>query len=229
MEQPVIRNVAVVIPAYNEGPKISETIFDLIRFFEPSKIVVVDDGSSDNTLKEAEATGATILHHPINLGQGAALQTGITYALSNDEVEYILTFDADGQHSIDSALYMIEEIKNSNFDVILGSRFLDQKALSMPNKKKLILRLGIIFTRFDSGLKVTDTHNGLRVMNRKFASSLSIKHSGMAHASEILNHIKSVNARWKELPAQIYYTEYSMRKGQSVLNAVNILTEMMYR
>jgi hypothetical protein len=124
---------------------------------------------------------------------------------------------------------MIHEIKTSKVEIILGSRFLEKNAIGMPSKKKIILRLGIAFTRIDSGLKVTDTHNGLRVMNRKFASSLQIKHAGMAHASEILNHIKDVGATWKEFPAQIYYTEYSMRKGQSVLNAVNILTEMLYK
>ncbi len=229
MNRAPIGNVAVVVPAYNEGPKISETITELKSFFEPRNLIIVDDGSSDHTFQEATATGASVLRHPINLGQGAALQTGITYALSRNDIEYILTFDADGQHSIESAIEMIKEITNSNLDIILGSRFLEETAKNMPNKKKLILRLGIIFTRIDSGLKVTDTHNGLRVMNRKFAQSLSIKHSGMAHASEILNHIKAVNATWKELPAQIYYTDYSMRKGQSVLNAVNILTEMMYR
>jgi glycosyltransferase involved in cell wall biosynthesis len=227
MNETNLDDVAVVIPAFNEGSRISETVHDLSGIFK--NVIVVDDGSSDNTFSEASQTYARVLKHPINLGQGAALQTGITKALENKDIQFILTFDADGQHSVDSAVAMIHEIKTSKVEIILGSRFLEKNAIGMPSKKKIILRLGIAFTRIDSGLKVTDTHNGLRVMNRKFASSLQIKHAGMAHASEILNHIKDVGATWKEFPAQIYYTEYSMRKGQSVLNAVNILTEMLYK
>lgn len=220
-------DVAVIVPAFNEESKIAETINELKPHF--NNVIVVDDGSSDETYHESLAQGVTSLRHPINLGQGAALQTGISYALLNPKIEYILTFDADGQHSISSALAMAEEIKKVGVDIILGSRFLENTFTNMPSKKKLILRLGIIFTRIDSGLKVTDTHNGLRIMSRNFARSLRIQHSGMAHASEILSHIKDTDADWKELPAQIYYTNYSMRKGQSILNAINILTEMIFR
>lgn len=220
-------NVAVIVPAFNEESKIDETINELKPYFK--NIIVIDDGSSDETYRKTLAQNVTSLRHPINLGQGAALQTGISYALLNPKIEYILTFDADGQHSISSALAMAEEIKKVNVDIILGSRFLENSFTDMPLKKKLILKLGIIFTRIDSGLKVTDTHNGLRIMKRDFASSLKIQHSGMAHASEILSHIKNTKASWKELPAQIYYTNYSIRKGQSILNAVNIITEMIFR
>lgn len=220
-------DVAVVVPAFNEESKVIETLNELSQFFE--NIILVDDGSSDRTTEFAKSTKQTVLTHPINLGQGAALQTGITKALQNESVNYILTFDADGQHSVSSAIAMIEAIKSSGCNVMLGSRFLETEAINMPSKKKFILRLGIIFTRFDSGLKITDTHNGLRVMDRSFASSLKINHAGMAHASEILNHIRNVDAKWQEFPAQIYYTEYSMGKGQSIFNAINILTEMIYK
>lgn len=220
-------DVAVVVPAFNEENKVLETISGLEYFFQ--NIVVIDDGSSDRTTELAKSTKHTVLTHPINLGQGAALQTGITKALENESIKYILTFDADGQHSVSSAVSMIEALKASDCNIMLGSRFLETEALNMPAKKKIILRLGILFTRFDSGLKVTDTHNGLRVMDRNFASSLKINHAGMAHASEILNHIRNVNAKWQEFPAQIYYTEYSISKGQSIFNAINILTEMIYK
>jgi glycosyltransferase involved in cell wall biosynthesis len=227
MEPSKFDDVVVVIPAFNEGTKITETIKEVKNIFK--NLVVVDDGSTDNTISLIRELDVIAVRHPINLGQGAALQTGITKALSNSKFNYILTFDADGQHSVDSAVQMVEEIKFHNVDVVLGSRFLKDRAIDMPSKKKVVLRLGIAFTRIDSGLKITDTHNGLRVMNRKFASTLQIQHAGMAHASEILNHIKETGASWREYPAQIFYTEYSMRKGQSVLNAINILTEMIYK
>lgn len=222
-----LENVVVVIAAYNEEKKIAETINDLRRVF--TRIIVVDDGSVDQTASIAEKLGVTILRHPINLGQGAAIQTGIKKALTDPDTYYVLTFDADGQHSIKSAREMISVAETSGVDLVLGSRFLDNTHYGMPLNKKLILKLGIVFTRFDTGLKVTDVHNGLRVMNRSFAESLSIQKFGMAHASEILSHAKKINAKWIECPVEIFYTDYSMKKGQSVFNAINILTEMLHK
>lgn len=220
-------DVAVVIPAFNEAPRIRETLNEVNQHF--SNIFVVDDGSTDETFFEAKKTLVEVTRHPINLGQGAAIQTGITKALMNPDINFIVTFDADGQHSINSAIGIVREIKNSQVDIIIGSRFLEETSTNMPSQKKIILKLGIIFTRLDSGLRVTDTHNGLRVMNRKFAQSLNIRHPGMAHASEIVKHIKISQAKWKEFPAQIIYTNYSVNKGQSILNAINILTELTYK
>lgn len=216
----------VVVPAFNEANQIESTLQDLKRYF--SKIIVVDDGSSDNTYETVTQNQIVCIKHPINLGQGAALQTGITYALDYLNAEYIITFDADGQHSAESAREMLKYLIESNLEVVLGSRFIEN-ADSVPFKKRLILKLGIVFTRFDTGLPVTDTHNGLRAMSKSFASSLKIKQAGMAHASEIISHVRNSNVSWKEFPTEIKYTEYSVKKGQSILNAVNILAEMLHR
>lgn len=220
-------NVAVVVPAFNEGKKIFETLKEILEHFK--NVIVIDDGSTDNTFQAIKGLKVSAIKHPINLGQGAALQTGIRQALLNPKIDYVLTFDADGQHSLNSALEMILEIQNSGLDIILGSRFLKENLSSVPLKKKLILRLGIWFTRFDTGLKVTDTHNGLRVFNREFAESLKIQNAGMAHASEILTHIKNTKAKWQEFPVKIFYTDYSIGKGQSIFNAINIFTEMIIK
>lgn len=220
-------DTGIIIPAYNEQSKISEIVKSLQKYF--SNIFIVDDGSADNTYHAAKSTGAEVIRHPINLGQGAALQTGLTRALENPNLNYFLTFDADGQHSIESALEMLYLSKKTNVDLVMGSRFLRDTHSGMPQKKKFILKLAVLYTRFDTGLNVTDTHNGLRVMNRNFAKSLSIRKNGMAHASEILTHAKQTRASWLESPAQIYYTEYSIKKGQSIFNAINILTEMIHK
>jgi glycosyltransferase involved in cell wall biosynthesis len=226
--KPKISDVAVVIPSFNEAKKIQQVINELKLHF--NFIVVVDDGSSDDTESILRDSEIIYLKHPINLGQGAALQTGISFAVDVPDIEYILNFDADGQHSISSALNFVEVIKETNVDIVMGSRFIDLNHDSgMPRKKKIILRLGIIFTRLNTGLKVTDTHNGLRIMTKKFAKTLNIRQSGMAHASEIISHVKISKATWLEAPADIYYTEYSIQKGQSVLNAINIVTELIHR
>lgn len=220
-------DVIIIVAAFNEETKISETLTDLKKYFR--HIIVVDDGSSDLTAEKAKKSNVLVLRHPINLGQGAAIQTAITKALEYRTAEYFVTFDADGQHSVSSAVEMVQVAKSKKIDLVLGSRFLMDTYHGMPKKKKLILKLGIFFTRLDTGLKVTDAHNGLRVMSRNFAESLAIKKFGMAHASEILVHAKQTQASWIESPAEIFYTDYSIRKGQSILNAINIFTEMLHK
>lgn len=223
-----LHEIAVIIPSFNEGARVVETIKQLQNTFP--NLIVVDDGSSDKSFESIVKTGVIALRHSVNLGQGAAIQTGIEYGLTKKEIEYFLTFDADGQHSLEFALYLVEEIRKNEVDVVLGSRFLNANhSESLPQKKKLVLKLGILFTRFDTGLKVTDTHNGLRAMSRKFCEELNIKQNGMAHASEILSAIKDGSYTWKEMPVQVIYTDYSKAKGQSILNAINIITEMFHR
>ena len=222
----LIRDVAIVLPSFNEGMQVANTVTELEDFFET--IIVVDDGSTDHTSDVLADRKIHYLKHPINLGQGASLQTGITYALKLDQIKYILTFDADGQHSVHSALEMIKKIKESKFDIILGSRFIG-KSNSVPKNKKLILRLAILFTRLTTGLKITDTHNGLRVMSINFADKLNINQPAMAHATEILDQIAKHRVQWAEFPAEIHYTDYSVAKGQSMFNAINILTELLHK
>lgn len=221
-----LNDVCVVIPSYNEGLQLVSTVLEVCTKF--LNVVVVDDGSTNLIDISKLPSNVQVIHHVVNLGQGAALQTGIQYAINVKGIEYVLTFDADGQHSLESAVEMCNLIREKDLDIVLGSRFVDERTI-VPKNKKLILKLGIMFTRFNTGLKLTDTHNGLRVMNKKFAQSLDLKHNGMAHASEILLHIKNSKATWIEHPAEIYYTEYARKKGQSTWNAINIITELMHK
>jgi glycosyltransferase involved in cell wall biosynthesis len=217
-------DVFVIIPAYNEGKVIKKVLDEVQKSF--SKIVIVDDGSSDNTAEEVLKTKAILVKHPINLGQGAALQTGIEYALMDPKAEYFVTFDSDGQHRTIDAMNMLEAIRKSNSDIILGSRF-KQTGQKIPPLKRLTLKLAIIFTNMTSRVKLTDTHNGLRVFNRKFAEKLHIHEAGYAHGSEIISAISDGNFNYEEFPVTIDYTEHSLAKGQSVLNAVNIVFDLM--
>lgn len=203
-------NVFVVIAAYNEGSSIAKVIPDLLRTFQT--IVVVDDGSVDDTAAQAQAAGATVLIHPINLGQGAALQTGICYAV-NQGAEYIVTFDADGQHSPADVPPMLEALEKSGADIALGSRFLGQ-AIGIDKKKAFVLKAAVAFTALTTGLRLTDCHNGLRVLTRKAAQTIHIRHNRMAHASEILEQIASKKLKYIEFPVTITYTEYSRSRGQ---------------
>ncbi len=212
----------VVIAAYNEAEVIGATVTEVLGTFP--HVVVVDDGSRDATRAAARKAGAEVLRHPINLGQGAALQTGITYALSRG-ARYLVTFDADGQHDLADVPVMLEALKREGADVVLGSRFLG-RTTGMPLRRRLLLKAAVIFTNFTAGVRVTDTHNGLRLLTAAAAAQLKITQNGMAHASEILEQIGRRRLEYVEVPVHIRYTEYSLRKGQRLSGAVRIVSDL---
>lgn len=216
----------VVVPMYNEGSMIGTVIEDLKTSF--SHVVCVDDGSTDDSAAVARRAGAAVVTHPINLGQGASLQTGFEFALSDSEMTEVVTFDADGQHQVVDAAEMVSILRSADLDIVIGSRFLDDRT-EMGSAKRVVLRAAAAYTRATTGMSLTDAHNGLRVLSRSTVAQIHLKQNRMAHASELVDQISSIGARWAEFPTHIVYTEYSKRKGQSLLNAVNILVEIMFR
>ena len=213
----------IVIAAYNEGTQVEGVVSRVLGSFR--NVVVVDDGSSDDTGEAALRAGAVVLTHPINLGQGAALRTGMDHALRQG-AEFIVTFDADGQHRVEDAREMVERLRASDADVALGSRFLGH-AENMPASRRWLLKCATVFTRMTAGLDVTDAHNGLRVFRRVAARSIPIRQNRMAHASEILEEIGRQGLKFIEVPIVIAYTDYSMAKGQSGFGAFNILLDLL--
>jgi glycosyltransferase involved in cell wall biosynthesis len=217
--------VFVVIPAYNEGPTIFRVVADVKR--AGYKVVVVDDGSSDATADHAGEAGAAVITHPFNLGQGAALQTGIDYALAQP-AQYIATFDADGQHRVSDIEHLVDALIRERADFALGSRFLGQ-APNLPPLRRLMLQAATAFTRLTTGLQVTDTHNGLRAMTRRGAAAIKLQQNRMAHASEYLDQVARSGLRYVEQPVAIEYTAYSLAKGQNAGGAVFILFDLFAR
>lgn len=201
----------VVMPAYNEGDRIVEAINDASRFVDA--VVVVDDGSHDQTAERAGSAGAIVLRHAINRGQGAALQTGMDYALQKLEAEVIVHFDADGQMRGEEILPLAFAIQNGEADVVLGSRFLGSTE-HMPPFRRLILKLAIAFTFLTVGLWLTDTHNGFRALSQKAAKKIRLRQNKMAHATEILEQIAAQKFRVREHPVTIRYTKATLAKGQ---------------
>ena len=182
-----------------------------------SHVVVVDDGSADRTSETALEAGATVLRHLMNRGQGAALQTGIEYSLKKG-ADVIVTFDADGQHDAADVAALLHPIVDGFADVVLGSRFLG-KAENMPLSRWVVLKCGLVFTRWTSGLKLTDTHNGLRAFSRRAAQHVRFINDRMAHASELMDLIRKNKLHYLEVPVHVRYTEQTRKKGQSGLNA----------
>ena len=168
------------------------------------------------------------MRHGVNLGQGGALRTGIAAALRLPQVQWIVTFDADGQHQPDDAGALIERARQGDVDIVLGTRFGGQK-VEAGAAKRLLLKAALVYTRAETKLPLTDTHNGLRAMSRGFAEGLTIRERGMGHATEILDHVSKSGARWVEVPVHIRYTDYSKAKGQPMINSVNIVFDSLFR
>lgn len=219
-------DVWLVIPVFNEEAVIADVLAHVLETFP--NVVCVDDGSRDGSVGQVLGSGAHLLRHPINLGQGAALQSGLTYALAQPGAEYFVTFDADGQHQVEDVVSMIEVLRDKEADVVLGSRFL-ATAEKVPPLKRLVLKSVVMLSGPSRKLGLTDAHNGLRAFTREVAEKIDIVQSGMAHASELVGFLARSPFRVREIPVTIEYTEYSMSKGQSLLNGINIVFDLTFR
>lgn len=219
----VREDLFVVIAAFNEVASI-EPVAREVRAMFPN-VVVVDDGSTDGTLDVARRSAKYVLRHVINRGQGAALQTGIEFALRHG-ARFILTFDADGQHRVEDIPAMLEPIWRGECEITLGSRFLG-KAVNIPSTRRNLLRLAVLFTKIVNRVKLTDAHNGLRAFSRRAAETIHITMDRMAHASELIDQIRLSGLPFREVPVEIRYTVYSLAKGQSSRGALRIVWQYL--
>ncbi len=218
------KTIFVIIPCYNEAGIIRETITAVIE--KGYSIIVVDDHSIDNTKEQLKEMPLTYIRHRLNMGQGAALQTGINFAMKKG-AEWLVTFDADGQHDVNDIDGMIHKLKENQFDIVLGSRFLPGAGGNISAGRKLLLKTACYLNYLFTGILLTDAHNGLRVMNRHAAESIRLKENRMAHATEILKEIKKHGLKFGEFPVHIHYTGYSKKKGQSLLNSIRIFFDLV--
>jgi len=221
------RSVFVVVPIYNEGPVIESSLTPLVD--KGYSVVAVDDGSTDDTWSIVRSLPIYSLHHTVNLGQGAALQTGMAFALGRS-AEFIVHFDADGQHNLDDIEVLLDPLRKDEADVVLGSRFLrESDRRAVPPGKRLLLRTGVIVNGLLTGVWLTDAHNGLRAFTRKAAARIDLHENGFAHATEILTQIRRQKLRVVERPTAIVYTERSMTKGQPMWNSIKIVLDILLR
>lgn len=219
-------DVYLVIPLYNEEGVIADVVRGALQSF--SHVVCIDDGSRDASAARAREAGAVVLRHAVNLGQGAALQTGIEYARAQPGAKFIVTFDADGQHRVEDALSMVELARTEDVAIVFGSRFLDDR--TKPGLlKRIVLRTAVWFTNRSTGLRLTDAHNGLRVIRTDAAQKVNLQQDRMAHASEIVHQLGQTGLPWREHPVHVIYTDYSRAKGQSLWNSVNILVDLIFK
>lgn len=217
--------IFIVIPTYNEEKMIKQVI-QSIKKEGFTNIIIVDDASIDNTSKIAKEENILLYKHIINRGLGGALNTGITAALTN-KADIIVTFDADGQHKATDIKKLIQPIINKEADVVIGSRLISNEQMHFIRR---IGNFGLnIITYLLFGVYCTDTQSGLRAFSKETAEKIKIKTNRMEVSSEIIQEIKRNNLKLKEIPIQPIYTDYSMQKGQTHLNAFRIIYKLILR
>lgn len=214
--------VIAVMPAYKEKTRIVAAILGVRPMVD--QVVVVDDGSEDGTAEEARQTGATVVVHAINRGQGAALKTGTEAALKLG-ADIIVHIDSDGQQDPKAILALVAEIQNGRANVVFGSRFLGVDSEGMPVMRRAVLFLGKLFSQFVLGIPrtMTDPQSGLRAMTARAAREIDFKQDRMAHCSEILRLVTRSDLRWSEVPVRVSYTEATLAKGNQTSDAFKIV------
>jgi glycosyltransferase involved in cell wall biosynthesis len=219
-------NTYIIIPAFNESSGLAAVLKSLLPL--NFGIIVIDDGSTDDTGKIAVAFPVLLIRHELNLGQGAALETGMEAARKLN-ADFVIHFDADGQHDPSDIAQLLIPLQKDEADIVFGSRFLGKKPSGLNLSKKIILNVGRWINYLITGILLTDAHNGIRALNRKALYTIHFHQPGMAHASELLYEVRRKSLRYLERPVHISYTDYSKRKGQSLLNSVNILFHLFFK
>ena len=214
--------VFIIIPAYNEEKTIALVVRGVFTSNPGVQVVVVDDGSSDKTARLAKESGAVVIQHVINRGQGAALQTGNDYALKAG-AEVIAHFDADGQFEPREISKLVEPIVQAEADVVLGSRFLKNNTIPL-SKKYLVLPTARLVNFIFTGLWLSDAHNGFRVMAARAAGLIKINQDRMAHNSDIVRQIKEDNLSFIEVPVTVHYHRY----GQGLGGGLKIVKDLLF-
>lgn len=219
-------SIFVIVPSFNEDAEVlRQTVTPLIAAGHP--VVVVDDGSAKDAAHTLRGLPLTVIRHAVNLGQGAALQTGMDYALRHG-AEIAIHFDADGQHPCEGIPDLVEPIRRGQADVVLGSRFLrPEDTARTPVARRILLKMGIVVSGFFAGVWLSDTHNGFRALSRKALREIQLRENGFAHATEILAQIRSKHLRCLERPAALRYSPYARKKGQSLWNSFNIVVDLL--
>ncbi len=223
-------DIYIVIPAYNEEKLIKQTINNL-KNYGYNNIIVVDDGSYDNTYDIISNENIICCKHLINRGLGGALGTGLSCALLYTP-KVIVTFDADGQHDPRDIEKVALPVINEGYDVVIGSRLIDKEEVkNMP----LIKRIGNwglnLITYLMGGHFITDSQSGLRAFSYDSAKLIAkqLKSNRYEVSSEFIVLIKKNKLKYKEVPIKTIYTEYSMARGTNVLTGFKILIKLLFQ
>lgn len=218
------KDVYVIVPAFNEQNVIKDIINNLLKNF--SNVIVINDGSNDKTLETINDLDIKILNHEINLGVGAAVQTGFDYVSNIPDAKAVITFDADGQHLVDDAVAMAKEIMICDEGIIFGTRF-PKHSKNIPMVKRIVLKLIAKITDLVTGVSLSDAHNGLKAYKVSIIKELELQFSSYSYESELITQVAKKKIDYKEMSTDIKYTSYSIKKGQKLLNGLLIIEDLL--
>lgn len=215
----------IVVRAFNEAPRLGPVLAALVS--AGHRVIVVDDGSEDGTAALARSFPVALVRHAVNLGPGAAFQTGLEAALA-EGADPIATFDADGQHDVADLERILAPVRAGEADVAFGSRFLrPQDRALVPPARRLLLRGAVEVNALFTGRRLSDAHNGLRALSAAVARTIRIEEPGFAYATDLLAQIARGDWRLVEIPVAIRYTPASLAKGQRGWNAINVVLDLI--
>lgn len=219
-----IKSIFVIIPCYNEAGMIRKTVTTVLE--KGYNVVVVDDCSKDGSKRQLAGLPIYYLRHRVNLGQGAALQTGIDFA-KRKNAEYFVTFDADGQHDSDDIPGMLEFLRKENADIVFGSRFLPGSKTNVSRSRKFALNFGRYIIFLVSGIMLSDSFNGFRVLSKAAVEKIKLTENRMAHPAEFLMLTAANKIKYVEYPVAIHYSDYSKNKGLKNKDGIKIIFEIL--
>lgn len=217
-------SIFIIVPGFNEEPVIRQTIETLLE--RKYSVVVVDDASTDNTRKILSGLPVYYIRHSSNLGQGAAVRTGMELALKKN-AEYVVTFDADGQHDVNDISKMIAQLQQDEVDIIFGSRFLQGAATNVRLSRKIVLKTARLINYLVSGILLSDANNGLRAMTREAALKMQITENRSSHNAQVQSLVKKHGLKYAECAVNISYSDYSKKKGLRNINSIRIFYDLI--
>lgn len=224
--------LAIIVPAFNEEKTLAKVIKTLpkkLTKITRKEIIVVNDGSTDKTAQIAKKLKVTVISHVLNRGLGAALGTGFTYAKVND-FDVLLTFDADGQHNPADIRTVLAPIISARADISIGSRLKSAASRQGMPWYRIWGVWGLnLITFILFWVWTTDSQSGLRAFSKKAIKKIQIKSNKMEVSSEFFNEAGRHNLKIVEVPIKSIYTKYSLEKGQKNINALKILSRLIYR
>ncbi len=218
------KDICICIPVFNE----EQVVFQVIKNIQKrgyTKIFIINDGSTDDSKKEAERAGATVIQHLVNRGAGAATQTAIVFARQHG-FKFLLLMDGDGQHCPDDVPALSTALLSSNSDIVIGSRFLKDLS-NMPNIRKGYNRIANQLTNLFCNNNYTDTQSGYRLLNRNAIEKLNLTLDGFSFCSEMLILSERAGLKITEAPVKTLYSEYSLQKGQNFLSGISTAWDLI--
>ena len=222
---PDFHKTLVILPAFNEATIIG-TVISNIQEAGFLKICVVNDGSSDNTTEIAKKAGAILITHPINRGTGAAVQTGLVYAFQKGFSNAVL-MDSDGQHLPKDIFRLLKKMRETQADIVIGNRF-SREQNEVPIRRIIYNQIANIFTNIFCKKNYPDTQSGFRLLNRKAIETIHLHNRGFGFCSEMLIQAERANLQVKFTPIQVLYTDYSLSKGQNLVQGIRTAKSILW-